>query len=274
MSSFTAACVQMRSGMDPATNVEAASGLIRRAAAAGADLIATPEMTSLMVRTREQLFEQVQDEANDPALATFQALAGELGIHLLIGSLAIRLSAERCANRSFLIGPDSDILARYDKLHMFDVDVDEDNRWQESATYQAGDTACLAETPLGQIGLTICYDVRFAALYTALAQAGADILTVPAAFTAVTGEAHWHTLLRARAIETGCYIIAPAQSGLHEDGRETYGHSLIINPWGEIIGQAETSDPGIVVAEIDLEQVKQARARIPSLKHGREIRLA
>ena len=263
----------MCSGVDPATNIEAASALIRQAAAAGAQLVATPEMTSLLVRKREQLFELAQPEADDPALAAFKALADELGIHLLIGSLAIRLSSERCANRSFLIGPDGEVMARYDKLHMFDVDVDEHNRWQESTTYQAGDTACLAGTVLGQIGLTICYDVRFSALYTALARAGADILTVPAAFTAVTGEAHWHVLLRARAIETGCFVIAPAQSGLHEDGRETYGHSLIINPWGEIIGEAENGDPGIVVAEIDLEQVQQARARIPSLQHGREIRL-
>ncbi len=273
MASFKAACVQMCSGMDPAANIEAASALIRRAAAAGAQLVTTPEMTSLLVRKREQLFALAHPEASDPALAVFRELAAKLGIHLLIGSLAIKLSAKRCANRSFLIGPDGEILAHYDKLHMFDVDVDENNRWQESTTYQAGDTACLAQTPLGQIGLTICYDVRFPALYAALAQAGADILTVPAAFTAVTGEAHWHTLLRARAIETGCFVIAPAQSGRHEDGRETYGHSLIINPWGDIIGETDTSEAGIVVAEIDLEQVSEARTRIPSLQHGREIRL-
>lgn len=266
MRNVRAACIQMRSGVEIAPNVEAASVLIRQAAGEGAELVATPEMTGCLDIRPGQMSAKLHREADDPALAAFRALARDLGIFLLIGSLAISLDGEpRAANRSFLLGPDGAILARYDKIHMFDVDVADGQTYRESRAYRPGTRAVLARTDLASIGLTICFDLRFPALYRRLAQAGADILTCPAAFTRVTGEAHWHTLLRARAIETGSFLLAPAQGGRHEDGRETFGHSLIVSPWGQVLAEADHDTPGVILADLDLAAVADARRRIPAL---------
>lgn len=274
MNTVRAACIQMRSTTDVATNLEDALRLIRVAAAEGAEFIATPEMTNLLDIRPGQARPKIKLEAEDACLAALSALVAELGVTLLIGSLAVALpDDDRFANRSFLLGPDGSVLARYDKIHMFDVEVGDGQTYRESKAYRAGREAVLARTPIAQVGMTICYDVRFPQLYRTLAQAGAELITVPAAFTRVTGEAHWHALLRARAIETGCFILAPAQGGLHEDGRETYGHSLIVSPWGEILAEAKGEEPGIILADLDLDQVAKARARIPALHNDQEIRL-
>ncbi|KOX59167.1 MULTISPECIES: carbon-nitrogen hydrolase family protein [unclassified Methylobacterium] len=265
---FTAACVQMRSGRDPAANRDAAVAGVREAASRGAAYVQTPEMTSLVERSRERLFAHVTAEEQDQTLAALRETARQTGTVVQIGSIAVR-SGDKIANRAYLIGADGAILASYDKLHLFDVDLPSGERWRESATYSGGACAVLAETPWATLGLTICYDIRFPALYRALAEAGADVLTAPACFTRQTGEAHWHVLQRARAIETGAFVISAAQGGLHEDGRETYGHSLIVDPWGRVLADAGGAEPGIILAEIDLAQVAEARARIPSLQHGR-----
>ncbi|MGA1341672.1 MAG: carbon-nitrogen hydrolase family protein [Hyphomonas sp.] len=270
MTIICAACVQMRSGTEAPSNIAAASALIREAAARGASFIATPEMTNLLDIRPGMARARVRREAQDESLPVLRALAAELCVTLLIGSLAIALEEdERFANRSFLIAPDGGIIARYDKIHMFDVDVGDGQIYRESAAYRPGEAAVLAAAPFGRVGLSVCYDVRFAQHYRRLAQAGAEILTVPAAFTRVTGEAHWHVLVRARAIETGCFVIAPAQGGRHEDGRETFGHSLIVSPWGEVLAEAEGTEPGIILAQIDLTETVTARRRIPSLGHDR-----
>jgi predicted amidohydrolase len=271
MSQIRVACVQMRSGTDVAENVGAADGFIRDAAAQGADLIATPEMTTLLDRSRGAPWEKSKDEASDPGLVHFRALAKELRTTLLIGSLSVRAEAGKCANRSFLIRPDGEIAARYDKIHMFDVQLNAGNIYRESDSYAAGGAAVVAEMPLAKLGMTVCYDVRFPELFRQLAIAGAQVIAVPAAFTRITGEAHWHILLRARAIETGCFIIAPAQAGKHQDGRETYGHSLIIDPWGEILAEGGT-EPGVIAATLDLAKVDEVRGKIPSLNHVRPFR--
>ncbi|MEX1250717.1 MAG: carbon-nitrogen hydrolase family protein [Hyphomonas sp.] len=266
MTRFRAACVQMRSGTEPAANIEAAAAMIRQAAGQGAVFIATPEMTNLLDIRPGMARAKVRREAEDESLAKLRALAAELGVTLLVGSLAIMLEdEERFANRSFLIAADGAIVARYDKIHMFDVEVDDGQTYRESRAYRPGTEAVLAQAPFGRLGLTICYDVRFPHLYRRLAQGGADILTIPAAFTRVTGEAHWQVLVRARAIETGCFVIAPAQGGRHEDGRETFGHSLIVSPWGEVIAEADGAEPGIIFADLDLADVAKSRRRIPSL---------
>jgi predicted amidohydrolase len=249
-------------------NIEDASALIREAAGNGADLITTPEMTSLMELGRKNLFAQIVAEDDDPALAAFRGLAAELERWLLVGSLAIRESESKAANRSFLIGPGGEVVAKYDKLHMFDVDLPGGETYRESASYAPGSRAVSAELPWGRLGMTVCYDLRFPALYRALAKQGASFLSVPAAFTRKTGEAHWHVLLRARAIENGCFVFAPAQAGLHENGRETFGHSLVVAPWGEILAEAGT-DTGVVYADIDPAEVEAARGRVPSLEHDR-----
>lgn len=273
MKTVRAACIQMRSTTDVAANIEEASSLTRAAAAEGAVFVATPEMTNLLDIRPGQARPKIKLETEDACLAALSALASELGITLLIGSLAVALpDDDRFANRSFLIGPDGSVLARYDKIHMFDVAVGDGQTYRESKAYRAGREAVLARTPIAQIGMTICYDVRFPHLYRTLAQAGAELITVPAAFTRVTGKAHWHVLLRARAIETGCFVLAPAQGGLHEDGRETYGHSLIVSPWGEILAEAKGETPGIILADLELNQVAKARARIPALHNDQEIR--
>ena len=268
------ACVQMQSGIDPETNLKSASELIREAAALGAKFISTPEMTNVMNIRPGPSGVPIHMEADDPTLSALRKLAGELGIWLLIGSLAIKLATEeRFANRSFLIGPDGSIHARYDKIHMFDVAVGDGQTYRESKRYRPGTEAVVAETPIGTLGLSICYDLRFPRLYRTLAQAGAQILMCPAAFTKTTGTAHWHSLLRARAIETGCFVIAPAQAGLHEDGRETFGHSLIISPWGEILAEGGADQAGVITADIDLNEVAVARGKIPSLSNDADFQL-
>lgn len=268
-----AACVQLCTGDDVAANVRAAANLIREAHAEGATFITTPENTALMAADAGAKLDKSFPEADDPALPVFRALAAELGVWLLIGSLAIKVSAEKTANRSFLIGPDGVIAARYDKIHLYDVDLPNGERYRESRTVAGGNTAITADLPFGRIGLTVCYDLRFPQLYRTLAQAGAFLLTVPSAFTVTTGKAHWHVLLRARAIENGAFIIAPAQGGNHPGGRSTFGHSLIVSPWGEILAEAGDS-PGIIVADIDPAAQAAARAQIPSLRHDRAFVLS
>src|SRR5918994_766258 len=266
---FIAACAQMRSGRDPLKNRDAAVALIREAAAQGAHYIQTPEMTSLVERSREALFEKIGPQERDPTLAGLREVAREKGVCVHIGSLAI-LAGEKVANRAFLIGPQGEIIASYDKIHLFDVDLPNGESWRESRTYSGGDRAVLAETPWGYLGVTVCYDVRFPALYRALAEAGASFLSAPACFTRQTGEAHWHVLQRARAIEAGSFMISAAQGGKHEDGRETYGHSVIVNPWGRVLAEAGT-DPEVILAEIDVSLVADARGRIPTLKNARSF---
>jgi predicted amidohydrolase len=267
---FTAALVQLRTGLLPPENLIKTTKLIREATAQGADYVQTPEVSNVMQENRKALFELLAFEPDDLSLKAYRVLARELNIHLHIGSLALKATHERAVNRSFLIGPTGDIIASYDKIHMFDIDLDNGESYRESANYQPGETAVIADLPWGRIGLTICYDLRFPALYRALAEAGASFISVPAAFTQKTGEAHWHPLLRARAIENGCYIFAAAQGGLHQNKRETFGHSLIIDPWGAIIAEGGT-EPGIVLAQIDPAKVVSVRKSIPSLQHGRRF---
>jgi predicted amidohydrolase len=266
MTTFRAACVQLRSSDDVAENVRTAAELIREAKAKGAEFIATPENTTLMAPDGGAKLERSSSEDKDPALPQFRALAEELGIWLLIGSLAIKVSDTKTANRSFLVDPKGRITARYDKIHLFDVDLPSGEKYRESNTVAGGDKAVTTELPWGRIGLSICYDLRFPQLYRALAKKGAFALTVPSAFTETTGKAHWHVLLRARAIENGAFVIAPAQGGTHANGRKTYGHSLIIAPWGEILAEGGT-DPGVIVADIDPAAAADARGRIPNLQH-------
>lgn len=267
-SRFVAACVQMRSGRDPLANRDAAVAAIREAAAQGADYVQTPEMTSLVERDRARLFEAVGPQDSDPTLVGLREVARETGTVVHIGSLAIR-TEDKVANRAFLIGTDGEITASYDKVHLYDVDLPDGESWRESATYTGGDCAVVASLPWAEIGIAICYDIRFPALYRALAEAGATVLTAPACFTRQTGEAHWHLLQRARAVETGSFMISAAQGGRHEDGRETYGHSLIVDPWGRVLAEAEGAEPGVILAEIDLSQVADVRARIPALRNAR-----
>jgi predicted amidohydrolase len=268
MTAFKAACVQLRSSDDIAENVRTTSQLVREAKANGAQFVATPENTTLMAPDGGAKLAQSYDEAHDPALPAFRALAEELGIWLLIGSLAIKVSDTKTANRSFLIDPKGRIAARYSKIHLFDVDLPSGEKYRESNTVAGGDSATLAETPWGKIGLTICYDLRFPQLYRALAKRGAFMLTVPSAFTETTGKAHRHVLLRARAIENGAFVLAPAQGGTHANGRQTYGHSLIVAPWGEVLAEAGT-EPGVILADIDPAAAMDARARVPNLQHDR-----
>ncbi len=274
---FLAACVQMRSGLDRARNVADALALIDEAAECGAKFIATPEMTNVVDRKGARLLASLPDEDGLEEIAAFAAAAKRHRAWLLIGSVAVKMDAaksgERAANRSFLFGPGGEISARYDKLHMFDVDLPNGESWKESRLYEAGDTAKMVVTPLAKFGLSICYDVRFPRLYRALSQAGAEVLCVPAAFTRQTGIAHWKTLLTARAIENGAFVVAPAQGGVHEDGRETYGHSMIIGPWGDVLAEADNDAPGIIMAEIDSQAVAEARQRIPNLALERDFEI-
>jgi deaminated glutathione amidase len=264
-----AACVQVNAGTEIGPNLQAAGDLARQARAAGAQLIAFPENVSMIVQGRDKALARVQPEATHPGLPFFADLARETGAWLLVGSLGILLDEGRIANRSFLFDDQGRIVARYDKIHMFDVDLPGGESYRESATYRPGEKAMVAETPWGGLGLTICYDVRFPYLHRALAQAGARIIASPAAFTAPTGRAHWHVLLRARAIETGCFILAPAQVGTHDEGRLTYGHSLIIAPWGEVLADAGGEAPGFIIADLDLSKTDEARGMVPALKHDR-----
>ena len=269
---FKAAMIQMRSGLQPGANIDAAVRYIGDAKSAGAEYVLTPEMTNILAANREQLFAVAVEEEADASLATLREVARKLGIYVHIGSLAIRISPDRAANRSFLVDPKGDILARYDKIHMFDVDLAGGESYRESRNYRPGELAVLADLPWGRLGLTVCYDLRFPALYRALAEAGATMLAIPSAFTKQTGEAHWHVLIRSRAIENGCFVFAAAQGGRHENGRDTFGHSLIIDPWGRIIAEGGT-EPGVIVAEINPAEVANARARIPSLQHGRRFEI-
>lgn len=267
---FRVALVQTNSSDDMAANIEAVAAGIREAAETGAGFILTPETVALMEPRSAPLLEKTYFEDDDPALAGFCGLAAELGVWLLIGSLVVKIGGDRLVNRSYLVDAGGAITARYDKIHLFDVDLPDGDSYRESKNYDPGGAAKIAQTPWGKLGMTVCYDLRFAHLYRALAQAGARFLTVPSAFTKVTGQAHWHVLLRARAIETGCYVIAPAQCGTHARGRQTFGHSLVVDPWGEVLAEAG-EEPGVVGAEIDPARVAEARARIPALLHDREF---
>lgn len=269
-----AALLQLNVTDDPAENLPLTLGLVRQAAAGGAGFVLTPEVTNCLSSDRAHQRQVLRHEEDDLTLAGLREEAARAGIWLLIGSLGVLThdGDGRFANRSFLIAPDGGIFARYDKIHMFDVDVTETESYRESAGYRPGDRAVVAETPFARIGMAVCYDLRFPHLFRTLAKGGAEVLTVPAAFNHLTGEAHWHVLLRARAIENGCYVLAPAQTGQHamHNGRprQTYGHSLVVAPWGEVLADAGTQ-PGITYAEIDRAEVARARARVPSLSHDR-----
>lgn len=270
---FKAAAIQMCSGVDPEKNAADMTKLVREAASQGAIYVQTPEMTGAVQKDRAGLMAVLKDEPNDVIVSTAQELARDLGIHVHVGSTAIALADGKIANRGFLFAPGGDRICTYDKIHMFDVDLDNGESWRESAVYRPGGEARVAELPFGKLGFAICYDVRFPALFRTEAVAGAEVLTVPAAFTRQTGEAHWEVLLRARAIENGAFLIAAAQAGVHEDGRETFGHSMIIDPWGKVLASAGGSGEAVVIAEIDVDQVKAARAKIPNLKNARDFTL-
>ena len=273
---FTVSCIQFTSARDYEPNIRVVADLVRRARDGGADFVMTPGNTGLTEPVGKLRREKARDEANHPVLAALREVAQEIGVWLLIGSLAVDLSREpgmaegehRLANRSYLVDPGGAIVARYDKIHMFDVDLAGGESYRESNAFRPGSRAVLAETPWGVLGMTVCYDLRFPHLYRALAQAGADFLAIPSAFTVPTGKAHWHVLLRARAIENGCFVFAPAQWGEHAEGRRTYGHSLIVDPWGEVLADAGEG-VGIVTARIDLPAIAKARRMVPSLQHDR-----
>lgn len=270
--------IQLNSGDDPVANLAQTMVFVSEAADQGAQFVLTPEVTNIVSASRARQNEVLQHEGDDQTLMALAALAKQRGIWLLIGSLALKSDDPdgRFVNRSFLISPDGMIAARYDKIHMFDVQVSEVEVYHESAGYRPGDRAVVAKTDFGVLGLTVCYDVRFPYLYRQLAQHGAGLITVPSAFSPITGAAHWETLLRARAIENGAFILAPAQTGTHSTvvgkPRQTYGHSMVVDPWGNVLLDAGT-DPGVSLAEIDLNAVQQARARIPALAHDRDYRM-
>ena len=276
MSAFTAACIQFTSARDYEPNIRVVSDLVRRARDGGADFVMTPENTGLTEPNSKLRREKARDEANHPVLAALREVARETGVWLLIGSLAVDLSREpgtaagerRLANRSYLVDPSGSVLARYDKIHMFDVDLAGGESYRESNAFRPGGHTVLAGTPWGVLGMTVCYDLRFPHLYRALAQAGADFLAIPSAFTVPTGKAHWHVLMRARAIENGCFVFAPAQWGEHAEGRRTYGHSLIVDPWGEVLADAGEG-VGIISARIEVAAIAKARRMVPSLQHDR-----
>ena len=266
--SFRAALVQMCSGRDVARNLRDATALIREAASGGADYVQTPEATNVMELDRARLFAAAEPEETNRALQHFTALAHDLSIWLHLGSLVVKTNEEKLANRAYVISPAGEITARYDKIHMFDVDLPDGETYRESANYEPGTEAVVTALPWGDLGLSVCYDLRFPNLYRTLAHAGAVMLAIPAAFTKVTGEAHWVTLLRARAIEAQCFVMAAAQGGLHEHGRETFGHSLIVAPWGEVLAEGGVH-PSVIIADIDLTRIDEVRARVPSLRHDR-----
>ncbi|HET7446557.1 MAG TPA: carbon-nitrogen hydrolase family protein [Methyloceanibacter sp.] len=269
---FRAGLVQLRSGRTVAPNLDKAEALVRRAAKGGAQYVQTPENTGIMELKPELVLAAAESEGKSAPLAWARALARELGIWLHIGSIAIKLDQSRVANRSYLLDPKGRVAARYDKLHMFDVDLAGGESYRESQYFRPGAKAVLADLPFGRLGLSICYDLRFPSLYRALAAAGAELIAIPAAFTKQTGEAHWHVLTRARAIETGAFVLAATQGGLHENGRSTFGHSIVVSPWGEVLAEAG-EEPGVIFADIDLAASEEARARIPAIKHGREFEI-
>jgi len=271
-SKFRVGLIQMRATRTPTQNADAAVKMIGQAKEGGADYVLTPEMTNIMEASREKLFATIVAEENDATLATFRELARALGIYIHVGSLAVKVSPDKAANRSFLIDRRGDIVARYDKIHMFDVDLKGGESYRESRSYRAGELGVVTDLPWGRLGMTICYDLRFPALYRALAEAGAIYLAIPSAFTRQTGEAHWQVLMRARAIENGSFVFAAAQGGDHENGRATFGHSLVVDPWGRVIAEGG-AEPGVVFADIDPAEVATARSRIPSLQHGRRFEI-
>ena len=274
MGIFKAAAIQMRSGTEPRRNVVDFEALVREAASRGATYVQTPEMTGAIVRDKDARTLAFKVEDKDEIVAAARRLSAEFGIFLHVGSTAILRADGKIANRALLFAPDGSLAARYDKIHMFDVDLDNGESWRESAAYEAGDEALVVDIGTARLGFAICYDLRFPQLFRAEALAGAEVLTVPAAFTRQTGQAHWHLLLRARAIENGAFVIAAAQGGEHEDGRETFGHSLIVDPWGRILAETGHDEPGVIVAEIDTALVAQARKKIPNLKNAREFSVA
>lgn len=273
MTAFKVAAIQMRSGTSPERNAADMERMVREAAGQGARYIQTPEMTGGLVRDAQAREAAFTSEDRDIVAATASRLAAELGVFLHVGSTAIRRADGKLANRALLYAPDGSLRARYDKIHMFDVDLDKGESWRESSAYEPGREAVVTDLGEARLGFAVCYDLRFPQLFRAEALAGANLLSVPAAFTRQTGEAHWHVLLRARAIENGAFVIAAAQGGLHEDGRETFGHSLVVDPWGRILAEAAHDEPGVIVAEIDAEQSAAARRKIPNLRNARDFTL-
>ncbi|MBN9673942.1 carbon-nitrogen hydrolase family protein [Roseibium aggregatum] len=271
MAFFRAACIQLRSGKTVSENIAVAETLIRSAAGKGASYLQTPEMSNVLVRSREELLDRIADEDGDPFLARMRALAAELEVFIHIGSIAVLSDNGKVANRAFVIEPAGAILARYDKIHMFDVDLPNGESWRESATYEPGTQTVIADLFGIKVGMAVCYDIRFPAIFRTQARAGAEVLTAPAAFTRQTGRAHWHVLQRARAIENGAFVISAAQGGTHEDGRETFGHSLVVDPWGEILAELDHDEPGYVLAEIDTAMAVKARQRIPAIANERDF---
>jgi predicted amidohydrolase len=265
------ALFQSQTGIDPAANAARLADALRQAAEGGAAMLFTPEMSGLLDRDADRAAKNVRLEENDEVLAALREAAHKHGIWVHIGSLAVRTEGRQLANRAFIIDPRGEIRARYDKIHLFDVDLPSGESWRESNVYRHGSEAVIVDgTPVGKLGLTICYDLRFPALFARLAEANADVIAVPAAFTVPTGKAHWEVLLRARAIEAGLFIVAAAQSGHHEDGRNTYGHSLVVDPWGEVLLDMEDG-PGVAFAEIELSRITDVRSRVPALSHRRQI---
>jgi predicted amidohydrolase len=266
------ALFQAQSGIDPVANGAALVARIGEAAAGGAAMLFTPEMSGLLDRDRDRAARHLHAEADDPVLAAVRAAAAEAGIWIHLGSLALLGDeGDLLVNRGFVIDRAGEIRARYDKIHLFDVDLPTGESWRESASYRGGEKAVLVDTPIGTLGLSICYDLRFAGLYAALSDAGATVLSIPAAFTVPTGEAHWHVLMRARAIEAGAFVVAAAQVGSHEDGRVTYGHSLVVDPWGKVLLDMGEDGPGLGFAELDPSAVEEIRRRLPAIRHRRPI---
>jgi predicted amidohydrolase len=268
------AALQMRSTTSLERNISDFEALVREAASRGATYVQSPEMTGALVRNRDTLRAMITSDDKDALVKRAGELARELGIVVHVGSTAIARPDGKIANRAFVFSPEGELSATYDKIHMFDVDLDNGESWRESATYEPGRQSTVVDLPFGRVGLAVCYDLRFPQLFRAQALAGASVLTVPAAFTRQTGEAHWHVLLRARAIENGAWVIAAAQGGLHEDGRETFGHSMIVDPWGRIVAEADGDEPGVVIAQIDVSQSDAARAKVPNLKNARDFTIA
>jgi predicted amidohydrolase len=266
---FKAALIQTCTSRDVDRNLDEIGAMIREAAIAGAQYIQTPEVTTVLETDSKRMPDVIEPEAGNRALAHYSGLARELGVWLHIGSMAVATDEPRYANRAFLFAPDGRLAAKYDKIHMFDVQIGEGQNYRESKRYAPGRSGVIADLPWTRLGLTICYDMRFPALYRALAKAGAEVIAVPSSFTVPTGKAHWHTLLRARAIESQCFILAAAQAGDHECGRQTYGHSIAISPWGEVLAEADGETTGYILADIDLADVAKARSRVPSLDNDR-----
>ena len=271
MSAVRIALFQAQSGIDPAANAERMVEAVRLAAAGGAEMLFTPEMSGMLDRDRERALGKARDEASDKVLEAVRAAAKQAGIWVHLGSLALKGAAGKLTNRGFVIDDQGEVRARYDKIHLFDVDLPTGESWRESAMYEAGKTAVVVEgTPVGKLGLTICYDLRFPELFQRLSEAGAEVIAIPAAFTVPTGRAHWQVLMRARAIEAELFVVAAAQAGLHEDGRQTYGHSLVVDPWGEVVMEMG-EEPGLAFVEIDPSRIEDVRARIPVHQHRRAI---